>query len=401
MAGYRWFLKRGLVTVLFAALAALAGCGENDTDISAPALTFKGLNPVTTTRTRQLSGTLEPGATVSVTVTPAATVGPVTVDQGTWACTVENLADGTSTINIKAADVAGNQTVLALAVTYDALSIETFVTPIADGGTGLTIGGLVDPSVTDPITVDLAPTDPSFAATRFTAVRSGDTWSAAVNGLGPGNNTLTATAILPGPVTIEKSVVINVNPAAPLVSIEQPQGEILIPSQVVSGSLDPAATSVSVVPLPADGPTIVAGTWSATLNRLVSGKNPITASVSANNVTATARGLLRYNSLVPLLREVSPANSATGVAVDTVVTAEFATAMNGNTMTPGTFTLDAGTGPVTASVVYDEATRTVQLTPAAPLAPGTTHTATLATGITDQNGVPLPQPLVWSFTTTP
>ena len=97
----------------------------------------------------------------------------------------------------------------------------------------------------------------------------------------------------------------------------------------------------------------------------------------------------------PTVTSTSPASGATGVAVDTVVTATFSEAMDDSTITTSSFTLDG----VSGSVTYNSGTYTATFTPSANLSYNTTYTATLSTAVTDVVGNPLASVYSWNFTT--
>jgi hypothetical protein len=101
---------------------------------------------------------------------------------------------------------------------------------------------------------------------------------------------------------------------------------------------------------------------------------------------------------LPGVVSVTPAQGATGVLINTTVTATFSMAMNPASITTGTFTV---TGPggtaVAGAVTYSGSTAT--FTPSAVLAYGTTYTATITTGASAPGGAALLGPSVWSFTT--
>jgi hypothetical protein len=97
----------------------------------------------------------------------------------------------------------------------------------------------------------------------------------------------------------------------------------------------------------------------------------------------------------PTVVSVLPADGATGVAVDTVVTATFSEAMDETTITTSSFTLDG----VSGSVSYNSGTYTATFTPSANLEYSTTYTAALSTAITDVAGNPLASVYSWDFTT--
>jgi len=101
----------------------------------------------------------------------------------------------------------------------------------------------------------------------------------------------------------------------------------------------------------------------------------------------------------PTVTSKSPASGATGVAISTTVSATFSEALDVLTITTSSFTLKAGTTPVSGSVSYNSGTYTATFTPAANLSYSTTYTATLSTAIKDVSGNPLASPYSWSFTT--
>ncbi|MCV0404469.1 MAG: DNRLRE domain-containing protein [Chloroflexi bacterium] len=99
----------------------------------------------------------------------------------------------------------------------------------------------------------------------------------------------------------------------------------------------------------------------------------------------------------PVISAKTPAANATGVALNTTVTATFDEAMAAASVTTSTFTLSTGGSGVPASVAYNATTRVATLTPSSPLAHLTTYTARLD-GLTDVAGNALPV-TTWTFTT--
>ena len=124
--------------------------------------------------------------------------------------------------------------------------------------------------------------------------------------------------------------------------------------------------------------------------------------VTLQSTGVTNPGLLVNGIPVPLAPTVTsttPANLATGVPIGSGVSATFSEAMNPATITPSTFTLQAGLTPVAGSVTYANGTAT--FTPTGGLVPGTVYTGTITTGAADPQGVPLAVNYVWNFTTRP
>src|SRR5512135_420707 len=98
----------------------------------------------------------------------------------------------------------------------------------------------------------------------------------------------------------------------------------------------------------------------------------------------------------PTVSITTPASSATGVAVNSAITATFSEAMTASTITASTFTLSGGVG---GTVTYDAANKIATFTPAASLAYSTTYTATVTAGVKDSAGNAMAADYTWSFTT--
>jgi hypothetical protein len=105
----------------------------------------------------------------------------------------------------------------------------------------------------------------------------------------------------------------------------------------------------------------------------------------------------------PTVTDTTPLAGATGVAASTVVRARFSEPMAAASANGSTVLLkDASGSLVTATVAYDGASTSATLTPNAPLAGGTTYTATVkggSAGVTDAAGNALAADDTWSFTT--
>lgn len=283
-----------VVAVLLAGL--LAGCGGNDSDETPPLLTLSALDPPTTTsRSRDLAGTVEPGAVVEVTVDTDAVVSDLVVANGGWSCTVAALVPGDNPVTIIATDSTGNQTVLNLNLLYDALSIERWVTPIP--GNTVIIGGLFANLDGSTLTVTVGD-----GTSPFVPVISDDHWSVQLGGLLPGRNDVKVVFTPPGGVgVVERTLRIDVNTAAPVLTIDQADSPTTVASQTITG------TSADNRPLTILAPTAAVGnlvlpspaSWSAVLSALQPGKNPFTVSATANGVTVTARDLIVYNPSTP------------------------------------------------------------------------------------------------------
>lgn len=98
----------------------------------------------------------------------------------------------------------------------------------------------------------------------------------------------------------------------------------------------------------------------------------------------------------PTVTAKTPAAGATGVALNTAVTATFSESVVSGSVV---FTLkDAANNAVAATLAYNDATHTATLTPAAALAPGATYTASVS-GAKDAANNVMAGTVTWTFTT--
>ena len=98
----------------------------------------------------------------------------------------------------------------------------------------------------------------------------------------------------------------------------------------------------------------------------------------------------------PTVLMTTPAKGATGVPVNTTVTATFSEVMVASSLNTTTFTVkDPANNPVSGVVTYSGMTAT--FTPSAHLAFSTTYTATITTGATDLAGNNLVGDHAWTF----
>ena len=102
----------------------------------------------------------------------------------------------------------------------------------------------------------------------------------------------------------------------------------------------------------------------------------------------------------PTVISTIPANLATAVPLNQIVSATFSTAMNPATISSATFTLTGpGATAVPGLVAYAAVGDTLTFIPTANLAPSTLFTATITTGAHDLAGTALASNYVWTFTT--
>ncbi|PLX82089.1 MAG: hypothetical protein C0616_03230 [Desulfuromonas sp.] len=372
------------------------GCGsDTEEDLTPPDLTFSGTSSITTNRFHQLSGTVDPGSTIEILIDSEEVYTEESVDGDTWSAEIE-LEEGSHVVLIRASDEAGNVRGFQFVLTYDVLSIDRYIDVIADGTVGQQIGGLFDPSAANVPVIFLGEEDPGTEVDV-----DGDIWSYSLENLPEGTTTVTLGLDHADLGLVEKTVEIEVDGDAPLISLEPAIESVTLPSLVVSGNVDAAASSVTVTPTPLEGAAVLdgAGSWSGTISILPVGKSSLSASVNLNGVIATAHGLLLRGSQFHVVNQLSPADGATGVDVAADVAIGFGRAMNGETLTSETVELSDQLGLVTATVEYDEETQILTLAPQADLDPNSDYQVRLTTDVSDIDGNPLPAELIWSFQT--
>ena len=103
------------------------------------------------------------------------------------------------------------------------------------------------------------------------------------------------------------------------------------------------------------------------------------------------------SSITPLVASTDPANNATAVFLNKIISADFNMAMNQSTINSTTFTVKNGTTAVSGTVSYNGTTAT--FTPNSPLTMNTVYTATISTGAKNIQGTALKSAHVWTFTT--
>lgn len=128
-----------------------------------------------------------------------------------------------------------------------------------------------------------------------------------------------------------------------------------------------------------------------------------TISVGAKNTAGTplasdyAWTFTTGASTTPTVTSTDPANAASGVALNKVLSSVFSETMDPLTITTASFTLKAGTAAVEGTVSYTG--RTASFTPAKNLSANTTYTATITTAAKSAPGVALASDYVWTFST--
>jgi methionine-rich copper-binding protein CopC len=119
---------------------------------------------------------------------------------------------------------------------------------------------------------------------------------------------------------------------------------------------------------------------------------------SGTNILLTTAGLgVPCDTFPPTVTSISPTNTATGVPINSQLTATFTESMIPATITTNTFSLQQDGTPVAGTVTYEGGTAT--FAPATNLLGNTLYTATITTGVMDLSGFAMAANFVWTFTT--
>jgi hypothetical protein len=158
------------------------------------------------------------------------------------------------------------------------------------------------------------------------------------------------------------------------------------------------------------GTTVVAGTvgYSGTTATFTPTNALLPNSIYTGTITTAAKSLAgipmvsnyvwSFNTGVsPTVISTDPANNATGVLLNKIVTAAFSMPMDPLTMIAANVTLKQGTNLIASAITYSGSTLTI--TPAAALTPNTIYTGTITTGAKNLAGIPMAADYVWSFNT--
>ena len=106
------------------------------------------------------------------------------------------------------------------------------------------------------------------------------------------------------------------------------------------------------------------------------------------------------DTTAPTVVTTVPADLATGVSINSIISAEFSEAMNHATIVAANFTLLNGAIPVLGNVTYDLPNMTARFAPSVNLDYETEYTATISMVVTDIGGNAMAANKVWTFTTS-
>ena len=152
------------------------------------------INPVsspTGSAFQTLTGTVDTGSTLAVTLDTAASAGPVTINGSSWSVRVSGLVKGINTITVTATNTDGASARVTAGIVRTAapsLTLNAVVTP--SNSPVQTISGTVDVGVT-PVVLSAT----SAQAGPVVLSGGGAVWSCSISGLVAGANALTVIAV--------------------------------------------------------------------------------------------------------------------------------------------------------------------------------------------------------------
>ncbi|HED1678161.1 TPA: BapA prefix-like domain-containing protein [Pseudomonas aeruginosa] len=318
----------------------------------ATSITVDGVAPnapvVESSNGSELSGTAEPGSSVTLTDGNGNPIGQTTADaNGNWSFTPSTpLPDGT-VVNVVARDAAGNSSPPA-SVTVDAIAPAT---PTVDPSNGTTLSGTAEPGAT--VTLTDGNGNPIG---QVTADGSGN-WTFTPSTPLPNGTVVNATATDPsGNASSPASVTVDaVAPATPVVNPSN--------GTTLSGTAEPGATVTladgngnPIGQVTADG----SGNWSFTPTTPLPNGTVVNATATDASGNTSAGSSVTVDSVAPATPVINPSNGTT---------------LSGTAEPGSSVTLTDGNGNPIGQVTAD-GSGNWSFTPSTPLADGTVVNAT-------------------------
>ncbi|WP_446942172.1 Ig-like domain-containing protein [Pseudomonas aeruginosa] len=296
----------------------------------------------------ELSGTAEPGSSVTLTDGNGNPIGQTTADaNGNWSFTPSTpLPDGT-VVNVVARDAAGNSSPPA-SVTVDAVAPAT---PTVDPSNGTTLSGTAEPGATVTLT------DGNGNPIGQVIADGSGNWSFTPGTPLPNGTVVNATATDPsGNASPPASVTVDaVAPATPVVNPSN--------GTTLSGTAEPGATVTltdgngnPIGQVTADG----SGNWSFTPGTPLANGTVVNATATDASGNTSPGSSVTVDSVAPATPVVNPSNGTT---------------LSGTAEPGATVTLTDGNGNPIGQVTAD-GSGNWSFTPSTPLADGTVVNAT-------------------------
>lgn len=380
-------------------MVCLNACGSSsDDDLTPPEVALNALSPSTFEREKTLSGTIETGADIEVSVDSSAEVGEVSIENGIWSCTVSELEPGTNTVTVNAGDERGNTSILYFSLTYDIVRIDQVSTITAES-TPSVYGTLIPGGSIVSIELD-------GEEIEVPVVYDGIHWRFAIPesaALEDGSHTVTIeaedTAI--NPQTQEISLTIVREETAVSLTVDRPLTPRDDTTLTLTGSRGLGAeVDVTVSPAATVGTVSYPTTdsWMVQLSDLEERDSLITVTTSLVGAVVSSAWTRVSVYTTPQIVATLPPAGTSDVLPDTVVMAIFSEAMVGTTINEDTFWVEDESGNrVTGTVSYDAEDQSATFEPASSMTSGGIYTANVSSAVTDPDGNSV-APYTWKFT---
>ncbi|NNE12794.1 MAG: hypothetical protein HKN41_11195, partial [Ilumatobacter sp.] len=306
--------------------------------------------------TPTITGSGEPGSSVSLTVDGQTLAGLVDAE-GSWSITVPAaLADGVHSVEVTATDLAGNIATATQDLTVDTATSVAITSPTFTNDSTPVISGIGEPGATIDVSVGIQ--------SMTTTVAPDGTWSVTVPvALADGTSTVTVTATDAAGFTATAAQALTVD-ATTTVTLTPP-GSTDDPTPTISGTGEPAAT----IQLTVDGQTLTGvvdgmGSWSIGVPGALADGNytvSVTATDLAGNTDSDAQPLVVDTRTTVAVTSVTPTNDATPTITGTgepgaAITVEVGGQTLTTTVAPG------GTWSVTVPVALADGSHPVTVT---------------------------------------
>jgi hypothetical protein len=236
--------------------------------------------------TRSISGSREPGASVTVTVNGTPQTGLTLTGNTTWQCNVALSVEGTNNVTADSTDALGNTGSASQMVILDTIAPTVAIDPV----TSLT--NLITQEITGS-REDGASINISGAYLKSFHYPTANTWQGSLN-LSEGTNRITVTAFdtAGNRGSAQTSIMLDTVAQVAINPVTSPTNAV---SQTINGTRENGATVAVAVDTTATAGTVsfpTVTTWACVISNLVEGPNNITVTATdglanTNSVTAT------------------------------------------------------------------------------------------------------------------
>lgn len=332
--------------------------------LPAPALSITtASNILTNTSSQTINGTVDAGATVTVTNAATGASGAAVVTGTTWSYVATQLVEGPNNLTVTATKPSSTAATATITVVRDTIQPVLTVSAIADGSSSSVMTQNIFGTVND-----LHPGTVTVTVNGVPTAVTGNTFSVTTN-LQVGANTVTVQAVdLAGNASFSNTRTIYYDAATPVVSISTPPSPadtsyVKTGTAGMSGTVTPVTATIAIngvsVAVDASG-NWPAGGGTAPVT-LASGINTLEVVATSGAKSSHMKRSVIYDPSSPALAITSPAQDTatnqpnmniTGTVSDVGSAVTLAATVNGVAVTPapvitnGAYNFNATFGPV-------------------------------------------------------